>query len=320
MAFRMHGVGLRIDCESSEVHQALARRLDAFAVNAAEGEADDVVISISGPGAPSLFRPVTINHGRVVYDGPEGVLRYLEGEDRLVSNYASRVHLDLAVRDRRMRMAVTGSHPADLMLAAYPLFSASLVEILKRHRRYSLHAACVARQGSGLLFAGTSGSGKSTLAVAFAQRGFDILADDTVFLDDTRLRALAFPDEIDITDATISMFRELEHLLSQPRRPGRPKRSIRPEALGANSALSCTPAALVFPRIANTARSRLEAMEPADALRELLPNVLLTDPTSSQAHLDALGRLVRGVPAFVLATGQDLAQAVDLLEPIITPT
>ena len=116
------------------------------------------------------------------------------------ANYGDRVHLDLRVRDGRMQMAVTGNEPADLMLAAYPLFSLSLVEILERRRRYSVHAACVSRHGSGLLLAGTSGCGKSTLAIAFARCGFDILSDDTVFLDDLHPEVLAFPDEIDVTD------------------------------------------------------------------------------------------------------------------------
>ena len=218
-----------------------------------------------------------------------------------------------------MHMAVTGDGPPDLMLAAYPLFSISLVEILKRRHRYALHAACVSRHGSGLLLAGTSGCGKSTLAVAFARRGFDILADDTVFLDDRRLRALAFPDEIDVTEATISLFEELEPLRSQERRPGRTKHSLRPEVLGASTVSSCVPTAVVVPRVGNGTASRLDPMEPAAALLELLPNVLLTDPASSQAHLDALGSLVRRIPAFRLETGRDPSAAVDLLEPMINP-
>ena len=49
----------------------------------------------------------------------------------------------------------------------------------------------------------------------------------------------------------------------------------------------------------------------------LVPNVLLTDAASSQAHLDALGHLVRRLPAFRLATGTDLEAAVELLDPIV---
>jgi hypothetical protein len=319
LAVEIHGVTLRIDCEPREVRDALARRLHPFVSSPAAGAPGDVAVHITGPGAAPLFGLDTGGGGRVVYEAPEGVLRYLEASDQLVANYANRVHLDLRAREGHMYMAVTGDRPADLMLAAYPLFSISLVEILKRRHRYALHAACVSWHGSGLLLAGTSGSGKSTLAVAFARRGFDILADDTVFLDDGQLRVLAFPDEIDVTEDTISLFEELEQLRSQKRRPGRTKHSLRPEVLGACTVASCIPAALVVPRVGNETESRLDQMDPAAALRELLPNVLLTDPASSQAHVDALGSLVKQIPAFRLETGRDLSAAVDLLEPMVNP-
>jgi hypothetical protein len=46
-------------------------------------------------------------------------------------------------------------------------------------------------------------------------------------------------------------------------------------------------------------------MTPPEALLELAPNVLLTDLSSSQAHLDALTRLARQCACFRLYTGQD---------------
>ncbi len=45
-----------------------------------------------------------------------------------------------------------------------------------------VHAACLVRQGSGVLLAGPSGTGKSTLAVAMAKRGFALLSDDWTYL------------------------------------------------------------------------------------------------------------------------------------------
>jgi hypothetical protein len=46
----------------------------------------------------------------------------------------------------------------------------------------SLHAACVGRAGRGILLMGPSGSGKSTVTLLCLLQGFDILAEDSVFV------------------------------------------------------------------------------------------------------------------------------------------
>jgi energy-coupling factor transporter ATP-binding protein EcfA2 len=46
----------------------------------------------------------------------------------------------------------------------------------------SLHAACVGRGGRGILLMGPSGSGKSTVTLHCLLRGFDMLAEDSVFV------------------------------------------------------------------------------------------------------------------------------------------
>jgi hypothetical protein len=182
-----------------------------------------------------------------------------------------------------------------------------------------LHAACLARDGRGLLFAGTSGSGKSTVAAALVRDGYDFLGDDTVFLDVTARAVFAFPDELDVSDATIEMIPELSWLRRRAKRPGRPKHAVPADVLGGRTVLGCTATALIFPQVARTVRSVLEPIGPADALRELLPNVLLTDATASQAHLDVLGQLAREVPSFRLFTGSVLDEVAKTLAPLLRP-
>lgn len=47
-----------------------------------------------------------------------------------------------------------------------------------------LHASAVSIDGCGVAFVGAAGSGKSTLAAAFAQRGYPVLTDDVLVIDD----------------------------------------------------------------------------------------------------------------------------------------
>lgn len=47
---------------------------------------------------------------------------------------------------------------------------------------FSIHAAGVARGGTGIVLHGAAGAGKSTLAIACARRGMDVFAEDAVFV------------------------------------------------------------------------------------------------------------------------------------------
>jgi energy-coupling factor transporter ATP-binding protein EcfA2 len=202
------------------------------------------------------------------------------------------------------------------MLAAYPMFTLALAEILKERGLYAVHAACPAAGNRALLLAGTSGCGKSTLALAFARRGHPLLSDDTVFVDQPGTTVYAFPDEIDVTDTTAAMFGELRVLAAQAKRPGREKHAVAIDHFGAPAPRRCPPAAIVLIHPNRSGLSRLTRVDGARALHELAANVLLTDAASSQRHLDALGALARGLPAYALSTGRDLDHAVDLLEPL----
>ncbi len=57
------------------------------------------------------------------------------------------------------------------------------LSMLARARAYTaIHAACVVRDGIGLVIQASAGTGKSTLAIAAARRGIGVLAEDVVFL------------------------------------------------------------------------------------------------------------------------------------------
>lgn len=47
-----------------------------------------------------------------------------------------------------------------------------------------MHGSCAARAGMGVLLLGRSGSGKSDLSLRLIERGFDLVADDQVVIED----------------------------------------------------------------------------------------------------------------------------------------
>jgi hypothetical protein len=64
----------------------------------------------------------------------------------------------------------------------YYFLEAMALTLVEARHLLSLHAACVARHGRGLLLCGGSGAGKSSLAFACALDGFTYIADDCASL------------------------------------------------------------------------------------------------------------------------------------------
>jgi hypothetical protein len=207
----------------------------------------------------------------------------------------------------------------DAWLFARPLLTLPLVEMLKWKGLYSVHAAGVAAEGRAIVLPGPSGSGKSTLALALARQGLEYMGDDMLFATrrDEKLLLRAFPEEVDVAPTSSAWFDELAAFSGAPPR-GWPKHRIHvDEAFGARVAASAAAAAIVFPAIAPSGHTTLEPLAASEALIELGPNVLLTDSTMAQRHLDVLGELARSAPAYRLAVGRDLVEAATAVAALV---
>ena len=175
--YAFHGVRLEVDSEDDAVGEAIDGRLRHFRVEFA-GEPDwRYELRLAG-GGHRITRPA--GQGRIVYDPPAGEVVYFPAEDVLWIDVDDRV---------RVRATLTGAEVSvrpdatgERWLLSRPLFTIPLVEAVKRHGLFSLHASAAALGDRVLVCAGTSGAGKSTLAVALAQAGWAFLADDMVFL------------------------------------------------------------------------------------------------------------------------------------------
>jgi hypothetical protein len=306
--YDIHGVRLEIAAEDPIVDAAVFGRLRHFV---ADGGAPPS-IRIAYRAAGSLAASGT--PGRPVYDPPTGSVTFDDEDDVLHIEHAG-----VRARCEAARGQAIVAGPADdPWLLSRPMLTFPMLELLKRHGRFSLHAAGAALDGQPVLAAGTSGAGKSTLAVALMRAGFEFLADDMVFLTrEPSLLVHPFPDETDLTDESAGFFPELEHLVGHVPE-GWPKHHLRVDVtFGAAIAAPAAPALIVFPRPSGRSRSVVTPMAPHEVLRELAPNVLLTERTASQAHLDVLGELARGTPAYRLATGHDLQEAAETVAALL---
>jgi hypothetical protein len=317
--YDFHGVAMQVEADDAAVAEAIDDRLRHFRAHG-DGAPDIDVRLWSVPTARdhSLERPP--GHGRPVYDPPAGEVTYFPEADQLFIDFERRVRVlaDPGASGAQARMR-SSSAEQDVWLLSRPLFTLPLVELLKRRGLYSVHAGGVAVDGRAIVLAGASGSGKSTLAVALARAGLDFLADDMVFLSrgaDT-VRVHSFPDEADLTDGSAAWFPELSARVGRTPR-GWPKHRVRvEEVFGAELAPVCAPGLIVLPAISERRESAVTPVAPAAALLELAPNVLLTQPAASQAHLDALGALVASSACYRLEMGRDFARIADMLQSLL---
>ena len=309
--------GVQIEVNATEEVAALIGSRLRFLRSTAAKPAS-VVFDIRA-GGDDNFAASPDGPGRPVYDAPPGQLMYFEAPDQLFIDYPGYFRMLCSPATGLVQSAVLSDGPGDV-LAAYPFFTIPLMEVMKRRGRFPLHAGYVAREGRGVLLVGMSGSGKSTLTAALVRDGWDFLSDDTVFVvrQAGATWVWGFSDEIDCSDDTAGMFPELGHLVGVPTLTGRDKHPVDVQrAFGVLPVLACRPHALVLPTISGERRSVLRAVSAGYALQEIAPNVLLTQPTATQAHLDVLAELVREIPCYSLATGTDLSFASRCLQEIL---
>ena len=104
--------------------------------------------------------------------------------------------------------------------AVYLLLGASVVT--------DLHAACVSKNGKGILLCGDSGAGKSTLAYACARAGWIYTSDDTSYLiNDSEIpRVIGHSHRVRFRPSAKALFPELERFALSPRLEGKPSIEI----------------------------------------------------------------------------------------------
>jgi hypothetical protein len=317
--YRFHGLEFRVSCSP-----AIADSLDGrFRLLSARGERRDAISfdfqSVADASGHRVEKPQ--GEGRSFYDLPSGECLYFRTQDQLYLSYGSGVRMLSGPRLGCASFSIVEPDPVNLFMASHLMLTILLVEMLKRRGLYSMHAAGFSKDGKAVLIPGTSGAGKSTLAITLLRGGFGYLSDDMVFLRrrSDGLGVLSFPEDVDVSDKTISFFPELDFLGRTPKAVGWPKKQVRTdEVYGSELVCEAQPGAIVIPRISGKEQSNIRPITADEALLEIVSNVLLTDGRSCQSHLDILTELVRQTPCYRLETGRDFDRIPVLLGELLT--
>jgi hypothetical protein len=108
--------------------------------------------------------------------------------------------------------------------ARYHFLEAIALILISTTYATPIHAACVSRNGRGMLLCGPSGTGKSTLAYACARRGWIFTSDDASYLRHhaSDLRVVGNSHQVRFRPSAKDLFPELRGRGITPRAEGKP--------------------------------------------------------------------------------------------------
>jgi hypothetical protein len=179
-----------------------------------------------------------------------------------------------------------------------------------------LHAACVSKDGKGILLCGDSGAGKSTLAYGCARAGWTYTSDDTSYLinDSDVPRVIGHAHKLRFRPTAQSLFPELEHFDITPRMEGKPSIEV---SVSAFPHLQTAPEtnihSIVYLRRQPSGRSRLTPLPTGTATQRTCQDLFSAGEIRAK-HEKILENL-SNIPTYELqyCDLQDAVAALDLL-------
>jgi len=189
---------------------------------------------------------------------------------------------------------------------------------LAQTRVTPVHAACVSRNGRGLLLCAPSGTGKTTLAYACARQGWTYLGDDAVYLlrDSPEPVILGKPHSLRFVDSAVSLFPELRGYPTVRDPNGELRIELHtPELPDFAIAEQCLAHRVVFLDRTAGGSADLSALAREEALRRLLADLPRFQERVFDEHRRSLETLVE-TEAYLL-TYSDCSSAFPLLDSLL---
>jgi hypothetical protein len=321
-AFPLLGKPLEVRSNSPVVLAAAERAfgrwrdLDAQLIEPIEPCVVDVVVHSS---------PLSMVSGQLLHNTPDVGPSNGQGPHTRGTPFAVRVHggtliagdganLLTAQLDRGRALAfVTPELAAREAWLRYHVLEMLGLAMAAWHDRTPLHAGAVVCGGRAVLLTGRSMAGKSTLCYACLRDGFQLLAEDVVYVSRRRgLLLWGVPWRIHLLPDAARLFSELADVPAIPQPNGKVKLAVETAAFGADRARCHAERAVVC--VVERREGAASALEPIDA--QIAVAALSYDREAGfDLYSDtraAAEALVAG-GAYRLTVGGDLAGAVALL-------
>jgi hypothetical protein len=180
------------------------------------------------------------------------------------------------------------------------------------------HAACIGKQGKGILLCGDSGAGKSTLSYACARAGWTYTSDDTCYLlnDSDEPRVIGHSHRVRFRPDAKILFPELREREVTPRMEGKPSIEVCVSDLPLRHASNKARVyAVVYLRRASSAEPAMIRLPYGSATR-LMSEELYSTGEIRVKHQKMLERLA-GIPTFELHY-HGLEEAISQLDQLAT--
>jgi hypothetical protein len=253
-------------------------------------------------------------------------LQMLSGSEYLIGAPASSSFVCLSPCERRGVVTVSEAMLRYPYHTRYELLEFAVFTLAARCQGLvSLHAACVGRGGRGILLMGESGAGKSTITLHSLLRGFDIISEDSVFVQPRTLQATGIANFLHITDDSlrwVARARDIAAIRKAPviqRRSGAKKYEVNLRHGSFHlAASSVATVAVVFLSLQRGVPGRLlEPLGKSDLLSRLSQAQAYA---ANQPHWGLFERAAAHRRAFVLRRGAHPRDSVEALAAIVDST
>jgi hypothetical protein len=183
-----------------------------------------------------------------------------------------------------------------------------------------IHAACVSKNGKGILLCGETGAGKTTLAYACARAGWTYTSDDTSYLINVAdpPRVIGHSHRVRFRPSAKQLFPELEGHAVTPRMEGKPSIEVPIAGLPiSHTAAEAEVHSIVYLKRYPSASGKLVRLPDGTASRRA-GEELYSAGQIREKHLKSLQAL-REVPTYELEY-YDLDAAIETLESLTSGT